>query len=113
MEENTHDIESLLVKVTDYGITSCEIIKLKSIDKASDIISSLLTNLIMAIPLSIALLLLNLSASFWIGECMDNTLYGFLIVAGINVFIALIIYFFLRKWFKRMIYDAVIVQMVK
>jgi Fe2+ transport system protein B len=113
MEDNIREIESLLVKVSDYGKTGCEIIKLKSIDKASDCISSLLTNLIVMIPLSMGLVLLNFSASFWIGECMNDTLCGFLTVAGINGLIALIIYFFMRKWFKRMIYDAVIVHLVK
>jgi hypothetical protein len=40
MEENKKLIESLLEKATEYGKTSFELVKLKALDKTSDVVSS-------------------------------------------------------------------------
>jgi len=42
MESNAKLIEALLEKVSDYGVTSFELVKLKALDKTSDAVSSLI-----------------------------------------------------------------------
>ena len=49
MEENTNLIESLLERVTEYGKTSYDLVKLNVVDKTSDGISSLLSHIIVKI----------------------------------------------------------------
>lgn len=113
MEPKNPEIESLLDSVSDYGKTSYELIQLKSIDKLSDCVSSFMSHLIVCIPTSIAIIFINLSASIWLGEYLKSNFYGFLSVAVFNGLIACFILVFMRKWFKQMIYDAVIVFLLK
>ena len=40
MEDNKKLFESLIDRATDYGRTSFELVKLKAVDKASDVVSS-------------------------------------------------------------------------
>jgi hypothetical protein len=42
LEENANLLESLLEKTADYGKTSFELLKLKALDKSSDIISTII-----------------------------------------------------------------------
>ncbi len=50
VEVKTNIMESLIEKPTDYGKTSCELVKCNFIDKASDVVS-------MIIPYSIILII--------------------------------------------------------
>ena len=45
MEDNINLIEPLLERFKDYGKTSIELVKLKSIDKTADILSTLVARL--------------------------------------------------------------------
>jgi hypothetical protein len=40
MEDNIKVLESLLLKVSDYIKTSLDLVKLKALDKATDVVSS-------------------------------------------------------------------------
>lgn len=44
-----------------------------------------------------ALLLLSIAASFWIGDLLDSNAKGFLVVGGFYILIGLFIYFFRRR----------------
>ena len=94
MEGNVKLFESLYEKAVDYGVTSLELIKLKALDKTSDVASSFLPNAIVYVVIASFLLLVNFGLAFWLGEILGKVFLGFFIVAGLYGVIALILHFF-------------------
>jgi len=113
MEDNTKLIESLLGKATEYGKTSLELLKLKSLDKTSDGISSFIPHSVVFILIGSFLLFLNFGLAFWLGEILGKLYYGFFIVAAFYAFIGFILHFFMHNWIKRTLYNYIIKQMFK
>jgi Fe2+ transport system protein B len=113
MEDNTNILETLIEKATDYGKTSYELAKLKALDTTSEVISSLLSNAIVLIIISMFLLFLNLGLAIWIGQSLKEIYYGFFVVAGFYGITSILVYFFLRKWLKKLFGDSFIKQVLK
>ena len=83
----TSTIEILLEKAENYTRTSIELAKLNLVDKSSDVLSSLISRLAIAIVFVMFILLFNLGLSFWIGEMLGNFFYGFFIVSAFYLII--------------------------
>jgi hypothetical protein len=113
MEDKTNLLDSLLESATDYGITSFELIKLKALDKSTDIVSSLIPYSVFILLIASFLLFLNLGIAFWLGELLGKLYYGFFLVAGFYILAGLIIRFFLYNWIKRVIGDYFVKHMLK
>jgi Zn-dependent protease with chaperone function len=113
MEEKAKLVESLLEKATDYSKTSFELIKLKALDKTSDVISSSIPHSVVFFLIASCLLFVNLGLAFWIGEILGNTFFGFFVVAGFYGVAGLIIHFFMHKWLKKRIYNYFVKQLLK
>lgn len=113
MEEKAKLIESLLEKATDYSKTSFELIKLKALDKTSDVVSSSIPHSVVFFLIASCLLFVNLGLAFWIGEILGNTFFGFFVVAGFYGVAGLIIHFFMHKWLKKRIYNYFVKQLLK
>ena len=113
MEDNDKLIESLLEKATDYGKTTFELVKLKALDKTSDVISSLLPNGIVFILITTFLIFLNFGLAVWLGEILGKVYFGFFVVAAFYGLLAIIIHYFMHKPIKKMVRDNFIRQMLK
>ena len=113
MEDNTKLIESLLERAGEYGKTSYELVRLKVVDKTSDGISTFVPNTVAVLILSTVVLFLNLGLAFWLSKIFGELFYGFLLVSAFYALIAFVYYFFIRKWFKRRLYDYLIRQLLK
>lgn len=113
MEDNADLIKTLLEKAEEYGKSEYELIKLQALDKAADIISSYIPHLIVLVLMFSFLLFLSLGLAFWLGEVLDNTFYGFFVIAGFYGIVAVIIHFFLHTWLKKIVGNNFIRQMVK
>jgi hypothetical protein len=113
MEDKTNLLDSLLESATDYGITSFELIKLKALDKSTDIISSLIPLSFFILLIASFLLFLNLGIAFWLGELLGKLFYGFFLVAGFYILAGIIIRFFLYKWIKKLVGNYFVKQMLK
>jgi hypothetical protein len=113
MEENANLLEMLLERATEYGQTSIELVKLKTLDKTTDIISSFIP-LALVILLAVSFLLfLNLGLAFWLGEILGKTYYGFFLVAAFYAFTGIIIQFFMHNWIKKLVGDKFIKRILK
>jgi fatty acid desaturase len=108
MEENVKLVESLLEKAEDFGKTSYEVIKLKVIDKTSDVISSFVPHSIVFVLVVSFLLFLNLGLAFWLGEILGKIYYGFFIVTAFYAVLAIVMHFLMHKWIKRLIWNSII-----
>jgi len=113
MEEKANLLETLIERVEDYGKTSIELLKLKAVDKLSDVVSALIPGSVVVLMMLTFLLFLNLGLAFWLGEILGKTFYGFFIIAGFYILIVIVIHFFMNKWLKKRIGDFIIKQMLK
>jgi hypothetical protein len=113
MEDNAKLIETLIERATEYGKSSLELIKLKTLDKTSDVVSSFLPNIVVFLLIATFMLFLNIGIAFWLGEMLGKIYYGFFVLAAFYVFLAIVLHFFMNKWFKKKIADYIIKQMLK
>ena len=113
MEDKAKLLESLLSSATDYGKTTIELVKLKALDKTSDVVSSVVPTYVVLIILSTFMLFLNLGIAFWLGDLLGRLFYGFLIISGFYLLLGLLIYFLMYKWLKKLVCNYVIKQMLK
>lgn len=113
MEDNSNLIETLLERAAEYGKTNYDLVKLNVIDKTTNGISTFVPNTVVLLVLSTVMLFFNLGMAFWISNLLGAFFYGFFIVAAFYALVAFIMYFFLRKWVKRIFYDYLIRQILK
>ena len=113
MEDNAKLIESLLEKATEYGKTSFELFKLKGLDKISDVVSSIIPQFVVFILIGSFMFFLNLGLAFWLGEILGKVFLGFFVVAAFYGIIGIIIHFFMHNWFKKIVCNYFIKQVLK
>jgi len=113
MEDKGNLLESLLDSAKEYGITSFELVKLKALDKAADVVSSFVPVTILFIFVGLFFLFLSLGVAFWLGELLGETFYGFFVVSGFYILCSLILHFFLHAPFKKLVGDIFVKQMLK
>lgn len=113
MEDNTKSIETLIERVTDFSITSYELAKLKTLDKSSDVTSSMIPHSIVFVLFASFMLFANFGLAFWLGELLGNTYYGFFVVAGFYMVAGLVLHFFFHKRLKNLIWNSIIKQVLK
>ena len=113
MKEKENILEPLWEKVEDYGKSSLELLKLKSIDKSSDIVSTILPNMVVIVFTVIFLMFVNFGIAFWLGAIWDSYYLGFFAVAAFYGICGIIIHFFLHDKIKERIRNIVIKLLLK
>ena len=113
MEDDANLLESLLDKAAEYGKTSFELVKLKTLDKTTELVSSLIPLTIVILLVITFLLFMNVGIALWLGEMLGKVFYGFFVVAAFYLLIGIIIHFILNKWIKRLIGDYFIKRILK
>ena len=100
MEKQANSFESLFERAGEYFETRLDLLKLKSVDKSSDVASSLIGGLTIILIISFAIIIASIGLALWIGERAGKSYYGFFIVAGFYIFIALIGYLLRKRFLK-------------
>jgi hypothetical protein len=113
MDDNSKLLESLLDRATEYGKTSYELVKLKAVDKASDVVSSSVPYTVVIVLIASFMIFFNLGLAFWLGEILGKTFYGFFVIASFYLLIGAIIYFFMHKWIKKIVCNYLIKKLLK
>ena len=113
MEDNAKLIESLLERAVEYGKSSYELVKLKALDKVSNVASSFVPHSIVFVLVVSFILFFNLGLAFWLGEILGKIYFGFFAVAVFYGIVALILHFFMHKWLKKVARNFIIKQMFK
>lgn len=108
MENIATNIEKLYEKAENYTKTSIDLVKLKAIDKTSEIISSLAVVISVAFIVAIFTLFLNIGIALWIGDELNNMALGFFIVSAFYLIVGIII-FINRNSFIKVPIDNLIV----
>ena len=113
MEDNTKLLESLFEKATDYGKTSLELAKLKTLEKTTDIISSLVPQSVVIMLIVTFMLFLNLGIALWLGDILGKPFWGFFVVAAFYILAGMVIHFFMHNWIKRLVGNYFIKRVLK
>jgi len=112
MENKPNVIGSLFESAGDYLETRIDLLKLKTVDKSSDVISSLVSNFVILLIITFGIFILNIGLSFWIGSLLGETWYGFFAVGGFYTVLAIVLIIFKKKWLKGPLNDVIIKKML-
>jgi len=113
MEDNAKVIESILERSAEYGKTTFELVKLKALDKTTDVVSSLFPNSIVFSLIVIFMFFLNLGLALWLGEILGKIYYGFFVVAAFYGILGIVMRLFMHKWLKKVAGNFFIKQVLK
>jgi hypothetical protein len=111
METKTVACDSVLLKIENYGKTSMELLKLKSIHKISNVASKMASKLIIGGIVALAFLCLSIGLGFWLGELLGKVYFGFFTIAGAYLFICLIL-FAVQRQVQNCIKDSITIQLL-
>lgn len=113
MNEQSGLIESLIEKGEQYGKTTLELLKLKTLDKSADVASNLVSWLIVVIFAVLFFLILNIGVALWIGELLGKSYYGFFAVSGFYALLAILFGIFRKQWIKNPVNNSIITQVLE
>lgn len=113
MEDYARLFETLLERVTDYFKTTVELVKLKAVEKVSDLGSELIPNVLIIGIIVSALLFLNIGLALWLGDILGNMYVGFLAVGSAHVLMAIAFRLLLYKKIKQRVSRQIIKALLK
>jgi hypothetical protein len=112
MESNPTTIEELFQKLKDYADVRLDLFKLKSINKMSGFMSSIMTMIILVAIFSAVVLCITIGLALLVGSWLGNAYYGFFIVGGIYLIAGLVIYSLRDKLIKNKVSDKLIQELI-
>ena len=107
----TSSVEPLIERAEQFGKTTFELMKLKSLDKAADISSKVISRLFLTILVSVFAITLNIAVALWLGFLLGASYYGFFIVASFYGLICVVVYL-IHPAIKVRINNLIIEQML-
>lgn len=113
MNEDATPIELLFKKAEAYSKTSLALIRLSTIDKLADVVSTLVSRLVIYVFVTIALLIINLGLTLWIGQLMGAAFYGFFVIGFFYALLAILFSLFKDVWIKKPLNNVIIEQLLK
>jgi len=115
MEEQKKDtsFEALFAKAGDYIETRIDLVKLKTTRTTSDIVSSILSKVIVGLFVLIFLMMVNIGLAILIGSALGKTYYGFFILGGFYGLLAIVFHLFRRDWIKNPVSSKIIKKMTR
>ena len=108
MDTQPTNLESLFEKAEAYSIRSLELVKLKSVERISEVASWVTSRLGVVITISLFAFSLNIGIALWLGELLGKIYYGFFIVAAFYLLVGLVLHLFLHQWIKKPLGDLII-----
>lgn len=113
MEDQENLIESLFEKGEQYGKTTIELLKLKTLDKSADVASTMISWTIVIVFIVLFFLILNIGIALWLGELMGKSYYGFFAIAGLYAILALLFGVFRQQFIKRPVHNSIVSQILE
>lgn len=111
--ENASPISKLVQRVEDYAKTTLTLYKLTTVQKSADIVSGIVSKLLLLLVIAFFLLMLSVGASLWIGELLGKSYYGFFIVTGFYLLLFIVLYLFRAQFIIAPTRNVVVMEMLK
>jgi uncharacterized protein YqhQ len=113
MSESAISINSLIEKSQDYLETKIEIAKLKTVEKSSDVLSSIMVLISVIFLGLLCFMFISIALALFLGTLIGSMHTGFFIMGGFYGILLLILYLFRDKWIKTPVTNLVINKMLK
>lgn len=108
MEDEIDPLETLFLRLEVYGKTSYELIRLKTLCKAVEIIANYASKASVFYAFVIFVFFVSAGFAIWAGELLGKLYYGFFSVALFYLLVAFILYFFIRSRIEKKVSNALI-----
>ncbi|MDP4283813.1 MAG: phage holin family protein [Bacteroidota bacterium] len=112
MENRSNSIEELFYKLKEYIDLRIDLFKLKSINKISGFLSTLIVVSILAVLAFLVLICITIGVALLLGEILGKTYYGFLVMALLYIIIGLVLYYGRNKFLKKPISNNLIKELL-
>lgn len=109
----TENIKTLYESAVVYAKTKLDLLKLKTVDKTSSLISSVIAGVAIAFVLIMFFLILNIGIGLLLGELFGKSYYGFFALAGFYLIIGIIFMSLKEKLFKTPVANMMIKKFLK
>ncbi|MCW3072508.1 MAG: hypothetical protein JWO44_2398 [Bacteroidetes bacterium] len=106
--EETNKLEKMFTDIKDYAETRLDIVVLNTQDKATNVISSMASAVILGTLGLFILLFLSVGAAWSLGEYLHSPSIGFFSIAGFYLLVALVLFLNRDKWIKMPIINAIL-----
>jgi len=113
MENIASDIELLYKKAEQYSKTSFELLQLNTIDKTSDVISSLSVVISISVIVAMFTLFINIGISLLIGRLLNDYALGFFLISGFYFVVAIVVFIFRKTLIKIPIDNLIVATFLK
>ena len=113
MENIAENVELLYEKAEQYSKTSFKLLQLTTIEKTSDVISSLSVIIVISILFAMFTLFINIGISLYIGALLKNTALGFFIVSGFYFVLVIAVFIFRKSLIKIPIDNLIVFKLLK
>lgn len=111
MEDQTL-IENLIEKGEQYGKTTIELLKLKTLDKSADVVSNIVSWAVVIVFAVLFFLILNIGVALWLGELFGKAYYGFFAVSGFYALLAIVFGIFRKQLIKKPLNNSIVEQVL-
>ncbi|MDP4131251.1 MAG: phage holin family protein [Bacteroidota bacterium] len=113
MPDSEISLKSLIEKSQDYLETKLEIAKLKTVEKSSDVLSSIVVLISMIFLALLCFMFISIGLAFYLGSLVGSAHTGFFIMGGVYGIILIILYLLRNKWIKTPVSNLVIKKILK
>jgi len=113
LEDRKELVEELFERAEAYARTNFELYKLKTVNKLSVVVASLISRLAVILIFSFFFLMVNVGLAIWLGETMGHVYYGFFVVAGLYAILAIVLFALRNPIIKNPIINSIISQVLK
>ncbi|MFI5124258.1 MAG: phage holin family protein [Chitinophagales bacterium] len=113
MSDSDISLKSLIEKSQDYLETKMEIAKLKTVDKSSDVLSSIVVLVSMIFLGLLCFMFISIALALYLGALLGSAHAGFFIMGGFYGIILVVLYLLRDKWIKTPVTNLVIKKMLK
>ena len=111
METTISSLEPLLERAEEYGKTTFELLKLKSLDKTATVASAFISRLVLTSVIILFVFTLTVAAALWLGDELGKNYYGFLIVASFYGLVAIVL-LLIHPFIKARVNNSIIKQLL-
>lgn len=113
MRNQEISLETLFHKTETFVNKSVQLVKLVIIDEFAEIISSIVTKIIIAVVVFTSALCLHIGIALWLGEMLGKVYYGFFLVAASYAVIGILLYAFRKPLIKYPLQNQTIIQLLR
>ena len=90
----------LMEKLEDFAHTNVKLFQYKAIDKGTEVASSVISGVVMAVFFLLGFVILSMGLALLIGSWLEHYYWGFFIMAGFYFLLGLLFYLFRNSWIK-------------